>query len=334
MPGMVTKQSKAPLLKNYFQIWKSKIIRLPILRQLLEWAKLYAPPGFSDVPVYYVLLFIYEEAKKDNITMRSNSIAFSLFLAIFPLLIFLFTLLPHIPIIQDYVLIIDRNLKNLLPTNAHDYVIQIINDITSIKRSGLLSLGFILSIFFASNGVITLMKGFDKSYDDVFIPRHWLKKRWIAMGLTFVLSLLFIVVIAMVIVSKSVLDWVTAKYIINDWVLIAFSQFIRIVLGISLIYTCISLIYQYGPSLYRKFPFFNAGAITATILFIFGTWLFSFFINNFGQYNEIYGSIGALIVVMIWFQFNSFILLVGFELNASIVVVKQRMLEDKLNEAL
>src|SRR5690606_2339274 len=151
--------------------------------------------------------------------------------------------------------------------------------------------------------------------------------------LTFVLSMLFIIVISMVIVSKSVLDWITAKYIINDWILLIFSQFIRVVLGISLIYTGISLIYQYGPSLYRKFPFFNIGAITSTILFIFGTWLFSFFINNFGKYNEIYGSIGALIVVMLWFQFSSFILLVGFELNASIVVVKQRMLEDKLNEA-
>lgn len=318
-------------MKKYIQIWQNRIVRLPVLKQLLEWAKTYDPPGFSEVPVYYVVQFIYRESQKDNLTMRANSIAFSLFLAIFPLLIFLFTLLPHIPIIQDYVIIIDRNLKNVLPTSTHQYVIQIIDDITSIKRSGLLSVGFLLSIFFASNGLITLMKGFDKSYNDVFSRRHWFTKRIVALALTFILSFLFIVVVAMVVVSQSFLDWITAKYIVSDWVLLFYSQSIRIFLGLSLIYTGISLIYQYGPSLHRKLSFFNVGAISSSVMFIAGTWGFSFFINNFGKYNEIYGSIGALIVVMLWFQFSSFILLVGFELNASIAVVKQQMFEDKLN---
>lgn len=312
--------------------WFTKrLSKLPVLKQLIEWSKAYVPPGFSGVPVYYVAKFIYEEAIKDNLTMRANSIAFSLFIAIFPSIIFLFTLLPHIPIVQDYVLIIDRNLRNILPRDAHAYISQVIADITSIKRSGLLSLGFFLSLFFASNGVITLMAGFDKSYNEVFAYRSLLKKRLIALGLTSVLFLLFIVVIAMVVISTSLLNWIQSHYVLSDWALLLYSNTFRYTLGFFLIYTGISLIYQYGPSLHRKFPFFNVGAITSTFLFVAGTWLFSFFINNFGKYNEIYGSIGALIVVMIWLQVTSFILLVGFELNASIAVVKRNLLEDQMN---
>jgi membrane protein len=317
---------KKTYLKKYYHIVQNKFSNLPVIKQILDWSKWYAPPGFSGVPLYYVISFIIEEAKKDNLTMRSNSIAFSLFIAIFPGIIFLFTLLPHIPIIQDYVVIIDRNLNNMLPRSAYEYLSQILIDITSIKRSGLLSLGFFLSLFFASNGMITLMSGFDKSYNDVFARRSFIRKRFIALSLTVVLSGLFIVVIAMVVLSRSFIDWLSTHYVINDWLLLFFSNTSRFVLGISLIYTGISFIYQYGPSLYRKSPFLNVGAMTSTLLFIGGTYLFSFFINNFGRYNEIYGSIGALIVVMIWFQVTSFILLVGFELNASIAVVKSNML--------
>lgn len=308
---------------------KTWIVNLPILKQIVDWTKMYAAPGFSGVPIYYIAKFIYDEAQKDNLTMRANSIAFSLFIAIFPTIIFLFTLLPHIPIVQDYVLVIDRNLKSVLPDNAHEYITQIITDITSIKRSGLLSVGFFLSIFFASNGMITLMSGFDKSYNQVFSSRSIFKKRFIALNLTLILTLLFIVVIVMFVVSQSFIDWLSTQYILSDWFIFAFSAGFRYILGIALIYTGISLIYQYGPSLFRKFPFINVGAITASCLLILGTWLFSFFINNFGRYNEIYGSIGALIVVMIWLQVNSFILLVGFELNASIAVVKNNMLKEK-----
>lgn len=313
---------------KWFTAWLSK---LPVLKQLIEWSKKYVPPGFSGVPVYYVVKFIYEEAVKDNLTMRANSIAFSLFIAIFPSIIFLFTLLPHITIVQDYVLIIDRNLRNILPRDAHAYISQIIADITSIKRSGLLSLGFFLSLFFSSNGVLTLMAGFDKSYNEVFAHRSLVKKRIVALGLTSVLFLLFIVVIAMVVISKSLLDWIESHYVLSDWIFLLFSNTFRYILGFSLIYTGISLIYQYGPSLHRKSAFFNVGAITSTLLFVAGTWLFSFFINNFGKYNEIYGSIGALIVMMIWLQVTSFILLVGFELNASIAVVKRNLMEDQKN---
>ena len=325
------KNDKIVFLKKLIGHIVSWITQLPILKHLLKWSKSYALPGFSGVPSFYIAKFIFEEAEKDNLTMRANSIAFSLFISIFPAIIFLFTLLPHIPMVQDYVVIIDRNLKNVLPTNAHLYISQIIADITSIKRSGLLSFGFFLSILFASNGMITLMSGFDKSYNQVFSSRSFIKKRLIALGLTLVLSLLFIVVIIMVVVSGSFLTWLSSHYKINDFLLLLFSTGVRYILGILLIYTGISLIYQYGPSLFRKFPFINVGAITSSILFIIGTWLFSFFINNFGKYNEIYGSIGALIVIMIWFQVTSFILLVGFELNASVAVIKSNMIVEKIN---
>lgn len=304
---------------------------LPLVSKLIFWSKNYAPPGFGRVPLYHVILFILKEAKEDKLTTRANSVAYSLFLAIFPGILFLFTLLPLIPIVQDYTLMLDKNSQNLLPASTHDYLFGIIKDITSIKREGLLSLGVFLALFFSSNGMLTLMYGFDKSYENTFLYRSYLKKRLIALALTLVLILLFIIVLVVLVLGDQILQWIDNSFNIPVTLLFLTSTLFRWVLGIALIYTGISLIYRYGPSMYRKTRFINLGAIMATFLFIGITFIFSFAINKFGRYNELYGSLGALIVTMVWFQINAFILLVGFELNASIAVNKDLLFPEQKN---
>jgi membrane protein len=304
---------------------KKKILKLveevkshPLVKQLSAWFIRFSLPGFEGVPFYTIVSFIIKELKRDAITTRANSIAFDLFLALFPAIIFIFTLIPLMPFSEYYTNIIDNTLKNALPSNASEYFLSIIQGITKQKRGGLLSLGFVLSALFSSNGMVTLMYGFDKSYDKIFKKRSYLKLRIVALFLTLLLILIFTFSVIFVVVGDEILSFLlsllniqTAEFLFNG---------LRIVLALFVIYSGITVIYRYGPSMYKRINFISPGAILATVLSIGTSLAFAFFVDHFGKYNEIYGSIGALIVIMIWLQLNAFILLIGFELNASIAV--------------
>lgn len=326
------------MIEKLRSIWKS-ILGLPILKQILAWSKVYSIPGFSGVPIYNIIVFIYKEMMRDNITTRANSVAFSLFLAIFPFIIFLFTLLPilfqptdfatflqnilpaseNITQSSSYIDILREYMEGALPDNANKYLLGIIEGIIGIKREGLLSLGFILAIFFASSGMLTIMSGFDKSYEDTFKTRSYIKKRMVALMLTVLLSLLFIVSFFLLIIGSLILSYISERLGLTDssvWMI----TIIKSIAAFILLYTGITILYRYGPSLKKRITLINPGSILATLLSILTSIGFSYFVNNFGRYNELYGSIGALIVIMLWLQFNAFVILIGFELNASIAV--------------
>lgn len=276
---------------------------------------------------------------QDNITTRANSVAFSLFIAIFPFIIFLFTLLPILfqpsdfayflqKILPDsstisesatYLEILKDYLQQALPSNASQYLLNMIESIVGIQRGGLLSVGFFLAIFFASSGMLTLMSGFDKSYEETFKTRGYFRKRGVAIMLTILLSTFFIVSFFFLIIGNLILGYLSERWGISDsymWVI----KIIKYLIAFLLIYLGITIIYRYGSSLKRRVPLINPGSILATILSILTSVGFSYFVNNFGRYNELYGSIGALIVIMLWLQFNAFVILIGYELNASIAV--------------
>lgn len=311
---------------SWWQKLRDTILRLPILKQILDWSKRYAIPGLGGVPIYNIVMFIYNETHKDNISTRANSIAFSLFLAIFPAIIAIFTLLPLMPFTANYVELASNTLNEVLPKDAHDYLIGMITDITSVNREGLFSFGFVLAVFFASSGMLTLMAGFDKSYEQVYRTRSYIRKRIVAIGLMVILALLLVFSVVLVIIGNVLIDKLTNNYdlgLATDLLLGGF----RWLLALLFIYLSISLIYRYGPSMHKRTAFINPGAILATLLSFMTSIGFSYFVNNFGRYNQIYGSIGALIVIMIWLQLNAFVLLIGYELNASIAVNRAQLME-------
>jgi len=299
------------------------ISKLPIISQIIAFCKRKSLPGFSGVSIYNVISFVYNEAmKEDNdIVTRSNSIAFNFFLSIFPLLIFLFTLLPLLPFTADYIAILKESTESFFPAQAHEYLFSVIDGVASIKRKGLLSVGFIFAIFFSSSGMVTLMYGFHKSYEKVFKKRGYFKNRLIAIFLTMLVVGLFIVSLFMIIFGTPILELLMNKLDIGNYsvLIINFFSWLFVVL---VIYTGITLIYRFGPAMKRRIAWINTGSILATMLSIMSSLVFSFFINSFGKYNEIYGSIGALIVLLLWIQINVFVILVGFEFNASIAVNK------------
>ena len=302
---------------------------MPILKStiahIINFSKKYSLPGFSGVPIYDVIAFIYQEAMRDDIITRANSVAFSFFLSLFPALIFLFTLMPMFPIAADYISLFKASTQDFLPSEAHRYLFSVIEGVASIKRGGLQSLGFIFAIIFSSSGMLTLMYGFSKSYEHVFKKRSFLKNRLVAIFLTVMVGSIFMISIFLIILGQPILELAIDKSNLTGYSTYVFNVF-KWIIVLLVVYLGITIIYRYGSAMREKLKWWNTGAILATLISILSSIVFSFFINSFGRYNEIYGSIGALIVLLVWIQINALIVLIGFELNAGIAVNKDMLL--------
>ncbi len=216
--------------------------------------------------------------------------------------------------------LIEANILTLeiLPDNVKSKIVQIIKTVALDTRPGQLYFVLILTLFFSSNGMMTLFRGFEKSYQSTFKRRSVVKKRLVAILLTFVLGILVLSAAVLIVLTSTPIQSLIS-YINLD----RFSEIIIGALGwliiFALFHTGITVIYRYGPSTFRRFTWFSPGATLATILSILSLLGFSYYVNQFEPYN-IYGSIGSVIVLMLWIQINAFILLIGFELNASIAV--------------
>lgn len=297
---------------------KQKIKATPAYQTLRRWFTTHSLPGFDEIPIYDILIFFRDELKKESIILRANAMAFSFFLSLFPSIIVIFTLLPYLPI-DGLVMTLENSLLQVLPGESAKYVTNAIEELTSIPRSGLLSVGLLLTLFFASNGMISMLRGFEKQYTISYKTRSGIHRRFVAIQLTLLLGVLLISSIVLIVMGRAVanvlLEWthldVDEVYVllVLRWLAIAF-----------LYYSGISILYRFGPALKKRMRFFTAGATLATILSLLSSWAFSYYVNQFDTYNKFYGSLGALIVLMLWLQINSFIILIGYELNASIVV--------------
>ena len=298
-----------------------QLLHLGIYSRFIEWTKSCVLPGFSPLPLYTVATFFFKEIGKDTLVNKSSSLAYSFMLAIFPGIIFLFTLIPFIPIkgFQDQLLSL---IELVLPHNAYEAFESTLNDIVKNQNTGLLSFGFLSAIFFATNGVKNLMKAFNKS-SLIIETRGWIKQRLIALALTVFICLSIIACITAMALSEVLLKYIKDELHLKASLAVYAIQFTRWALLAALYFITISILYRYGPSHAKKWKLFSAGSWLATILAFITIWGFSFYINHFGSYNKVYGSIGTLIVVMIWLYLNSFILLIGFELNASVDVSKR-----------
>lgn len=303
------------------------LFHLPIVKQVIEWSQHNSLPGFFKVPIYDVLVFIQNELKRNDLFTRSYAIAYNFFLSIFPSLIAFFTLIPifkwafiqYLPEGENFDIYLRTEIQRILPGVTGDRLFAFVDDITNNPRFGLLSIGFIFAIYFASNGMIALMRGFDKSYNKTFKSRNAFQKRFIAIGLTFLIGLLLIAAVVLIILGEFLLGLLNDFIALDRFTNITI-QLLRWVAILFVFYMGIALIYRYGAAAKRRFAIFSPGTTLATILCIISSLAISFYVNEFNTYNELYGSLGAIIALMLWIQINSLILLMGFELNASIAV--------------
>lgn len=288
----------------------------------IEWTKVLILPGFKPLPLYTVGLFFFKELAKESLINKASSLAYNFLLAVFPGIIFLFTLIPYIPItdFQDQLLSL---VEMVLPKNAYLAVQSTLEDIIKNQNGKLLSFGFLFAVFFATNGVHSLMLAFNKS-SLIIENRTWLKQRWVAIKLSFILIFALILSLAIITLSEYVFGILRREIgLLNPGIWIFIITIARWLILTGLYLVTISIIYRYGPAIPKKWKFFSPGAWLATILAILTFWGFAYYINNFGTYNKLYGSIGTLIVMMIWMYINSLIILLGFELNASIELSKR-----------
>lgn len=253
--------------------------------------------------------------------------AFSFFIALFPSIIVVFTLLPFLPI-KNLVETVEESINEFLPDEAADVVIDAVASITTVSNGGLLSFSLFLSLFFASNGMLTMLRGFEKKYEISYRSRGGLAQRFTALKLTFIVGGIFVASLIIIVIGRLILDGLL------HWAHIDMSRYnaillVRWVAILVLFYAGISATYRFGPSMKERIKFFSPGATLATGLSIVSSILFSYYVSTFGRFNELYGSLGAIIVLMVWMQINSLVILIGYELNASIKINKDLVeLED------
>lgn len=314
---------KVPTLEQIEQ----QIRTHPFTVNAIAWAKRRSFPGFFKVPLWDVLVFLYNEIQRNDLVVRANAVSFSLFLSIFPTLIALFTLFPvfytlglqYIPGMENFDLVLETEIKRIVPGNAGDEIVKFIEDITTNPRFTLLSFGFLLAIYFASNGMLALMRGFEKTYVDTFKQRSFIRKQGIAVGLLFVVTILLVCSVVFLILGNLIIESV-ASLLYLDWMTKWLLYVSRWLIIVAVVYVAIATIYRYGAAMIHRFRWLSPGASLATIVSIFTSVAFSFYVDQFNTYNKLYGSIGTVIASMLWLQLNVLILLIGFELNASIAI--------------
>jgi membrane protein len=286
------------------------------------------PPGFQGISVYEVLKYFIKGFSIPNLTERAAAISYNFIMSVPPTCLFLFTLIPNLPFVskrglkrQLHGLIID-----IIPARANNQgLIQFVDGFIDGSKIGLISFTFILSLFFASNAVMGLMRSFNKDYIG-FQKIKGLKKRWRAIKLTILLFSLLMLSLILLLVQNNVLNMIGIKNMQIKH-LILYGKWIFI---IGLIFYSYAFIYKYAPSTKKKWKLVSPGAVIATSLSIIATIAFSAFVNNFGRYNILYGSIGSVMVLMIMIFLNSLVILIGFEFNLSINSLKSISEEKKV----
>ncbi|MNK04111.1 ribonuclease BN [compost metagenome] len=303
--------------------WVHKqLLKIKYYALFIDWTKVCVLPGFSPLPLYTVATFFFKEIGKDSLINKASSLAYNFMLALFPAIIFLFTLIPFIPKRIGFQEQLMEFIQLILPGDAYKAFGTTLNEIVNKQNGGLLSFGFLLSLFFATNGVHSLMMAFNKS-SLIIETRSWVKQRLIAIVLTVIIALSVIICITAMFIGEYALNYIDTQLDLKGNFIAYLIQLTRWSLLGVLYFVTISILYRYGPAHAKKWRFFSAGSWLATILAFLTILGFSFYINNFSSYNKVYGSISVLIVLMIWLYLNSLILLIGFELNASVDLSKR-----------
>jgi len=308
--------------------WKARIIKLAdkFGDKLARVADAIVLPGFAGLSLLKVASHFWNAITQGAVDIRAGAVAYSFFLAVFPTILFLFTLIPYIPI-EGFQTELMALMQDVMPQKIFSLVENTIVDIARHKRGSLLSIGFAAALIFSTNGVNTLIGAFNETVNS-FETRNWLERRAISLLIVILLSLLLSIAIGMIIFSEKIINFLVASNILQDDFTIYMLLFGRWVVIIALFYFAVSFLYYLAPSRHAKFKFFSPGNTLATILGILSSMGFSFYINNFSRYNTLYGSIGTLIILLLWFYINALVLLVGFELNASILNAKKQHSED------
>ncbi|MCX6229839.1 MAG: YihY/virulence factor BrkB family protein [Bacteroidia bacterium] len=284
--------------------------------RISQWAKQIRIPFFDGIPLYDVGLFFWKSIVDGAISTRASAVAFNFMLAIFPAIIFVFTLIPYIPIAHFQTQLLNL-LQSIMPQNAYIAVQGTIKNIVTQPRGGLLSFGFFAAFFFSTNGIVSVITAFNGSIHTIE-SRTWINQRLVALVLAVILTTLTTISIAMITLSQTFMKFMVKSGLLHSNITYYLLLGGKWIIICALFFFSYAFLFYLAPARKTKFRFISAGGTLATLLTIITTIGFSYYINNFGKYNTLYGSIGTLVVVMLPVYFNALNLLIGFELNVSI----------------
>lgn len=298
---------------------KEKLKQIPLLGPLVDALELIKLPGGNGFSFYDLIQMYLLGIVRGAFTARAGSVSFSFFMALFPFLLFVLNLIPFIPIANfDSVLL--EFIEALLPQDTHVFFTSIFHDIQSKPRGGLLSSVFVLSVFLTANGVSAIFGSFEESYH-VKLTRNFFRQYLIAIGVSVLLAFLLLLAVAVFVFFelyflRNLSDYIPGTF---NWIRTG-----QLFFFIVLAYFSISTLYFFGTVEGKITRFFSPGAFLTTLLLIASTYLFGIYVDRFSNYNQLYGSIGALLLFMLYTWINSILLLLGFELNATLTRLNKR----------
>jgi membrane protein len=293
---------------------EDRLLEIPLIRNVVIGLKKIKLPWLQGLSLYYLIELYVIGIIESAVTYHASAVAFSFFMALFPFALFILNLIPFIPIDgfqEDFLLFV----KDGVPPNTYDAIYKIISDILNNSDSGLLSSGFILSIFLMANGLNGILGGFETSRH-VLVKRGFIRQYIVALGMSMLLSFLLIVTVATIVVFEVLLQ----KTVFSDQIqLIVLGRYAFVILMILM---TTSILFKFGTKHDKNRAFISIGSVFTTILIILDSYLFGIWVVKFSKYNELYGSIGTLLILMFYIWINCMILLLGFELNATINKLK------------
>lgn len=294
-------------------------------RQLVSGSKKLYLPGFHGLSIYEVWKPFLQQLRKTSLTERAGGISFNIVMAIPPTLIFAFTLIPFLPISKQFIQELFTLIRDVIPGEKNNSaIINFLNDFLNSPRNGLLSVGLLMAIYFSSNAMMGILRAFDKNYPG-FMQRGIVEKRLVALQLTLIVFVLVSVCIFLLIAQGKVLNWLGIESAFWHSAI----EYFRWVILFLLLFVIVAFIYRQGPAVAKRWPFVTPGAVFATTLMIIITALVSYWVNNFSNYNKLYGSIGAIFILMSLVYANSLAVLMGFELNVTLSHLQQAKEESK-----
>lgn len=301
------------------RIKKRFIGSAPVQGIIAQSKKVYVP-GFGLHSVHDIWPPFIQQLQRSSIFERAAAISFNVFMAIPPTLIFVFTLIPYLPISKQFINELFTLIRDVIPGEQNNAVIiSFLNDFLNQPRNELLSFGLFLALIFSSNAMMGILRSFDKKYLG-FVERSGLRRRRTAMELTLIGFVLGFICILLLIAQGAVLKWLGIE---NAWIRAIIHNF-RWVIILLLVFYSISFLYRHGPSLTHKWPFVTPGSVFATSLLLFATVLVTYWVNNFSNYNKLYGSIGAVFILMSLIYVYALVVLIGFELNVTITSLSKK----------
>jgi len=303
------------------EVTQQKINNLPVIKQLVFLLKKIKLPWLHGLSLYELLDLYIVGIIEGDISYRAAAIAFSFFMALFPFALFILNLIPFIPIegFQDDFL---GFVKQSVPPTTYDAIFKIINDILHNSHSGLISTGFVMAIFLMTNGVNAILGGFESSHHfHISLKRKFVRQYLVALALSLLLALLLIITVAAIVIFEVFIQITKIQDVLSDKIqLIEIGRYSFVILMILI---ATSLLFKFGIKREKDRAFISIGSVFTTILIIISSYFFGIWVVKFSKYNELYGSIGTLLIVMFYLWINCMILLLGFDLNTSINHIKR-----------